>query len=206
MGHKGSRGVRTGWWRVLGFLLMSVATAGCGYHFEAEGSGLPQQAKTIYVEKFSNHTRVTGINDEFMRYLKDQIDDRKRLQIVDSASEADLTLSGQIAYSNEQPVAFNSASEPTLYAKSVTADATLVDNHNHKVVWASHGISGSQQYATVAQSLVTTSPYFLQQNLRSQDISQMTNIQVQQTQEASSQDLIMQQLAQNLYSSMSEGF
>jgi hypothetical protein len=191
---------------VTGLLLMAIAASGCGYHFEAEGSGLPPQAKTIYVEKFSNRTRVTGLNDQFMRYLKDQIDDRKRLEIVDSASGADLTLSGEIMYSESEPVAFNTASEPTLYASTVTADAELVDNHSHKVVWASRGISGSQQYATVSQSLVTTSPYFLQQNLRSQDIAQMTNIQVQQTQEASSQDIVMQQLAQNLYDSMSEGF
>jgi hypothetical protein len=189
-----------------GLLLIGAVAMGCGYHFEAEGSGLPPQAKTIYVETFSNRTRVTGLNDEFMRSLKDQIDDRKRLQIVDTASEADLTLSGQISYSQSEPVAFNTASEPTLYASTITADAELVDNHTHKVVWASRGISGSQQYATVSQSLVTTSPYFLQQNLRSQDIAQMTNIQVQQTQEGAAQDLIMQQLAQNLYDSMSEGF
>jgi hypothetical protein len=186
--------------------LTGLAIAGCGYHFGAEGTGLPPQAKTIYVEKFSNHTRVTGINDEFMRYLSDQIDSRRRLELVDSASQADLVLSGQIAYSESSPVSFNNASEPLIYAKSITADATLTDAHSHKVLWASRGISGSQQYATVAQSLATTSPYFLQQNLRSQDIAQMTNIQVQQTQEGASQDIIMQQLAQNLYASMSEGF
>lgn len=192
--------------RALALLMLAATAPGCGYHFEAEGSGLPPQAKTIYVEKFTNHTRVTGINDEFMRYLKDEIENRKRLELVDSPSEGDLVLSGEIAYSNSLPVAFNTASEPTIYANSVTADATLTDTHSHKVLWASRGISGSQQYATVAQSLVTTSPYFLEQNLRSQDIAQMTNIQVQQTQEASAQDIIMQQLAQNLYSSMSEGF
>jgi hypothetical protein len=192
--------------RIAGLVLIGAVASGCGYHFEAEGTGLPPQAKTIYVETFSNRTRVTGLNDQFMRYLKDEIDDRKRLEIVDSASQADLTLSGRINYAESEPVAFNTASEPTLYASTVTADAQLVDNHSHKVVWASNGISGSQQYAAVSQSLVTTSPYFLQQNLRSQDIAQMTNIQVQQSQEAASQDLIMQQLAQNLYDSMSEGF
>jgi hypothetical protein len=183
-----------------------LALAGCGYHFGAEGSGLPPQAKTIYVQQFSNRTRVTGLNDQFMRYLDDEIDSRKRLELVDSASQADLILSGVIEFSEAAPVSFNNASEPTIYANSMTADATLTDAHTHKVLWASRGISGSQQYATVSQSLVTTSPYFLQQNLRSQDIAQMTNIQVQQTQQASSQDLIMQQLAENLYASMSEGF
>jgi Lipopolysaccharide-assembly len=192
--------------RAIWLALAAVLAAGCGYHFASEGSGLPPQAKTIFVQRFANHTAVTGINDQLMRYIKDEIDDRKRLEIVDSPSQADLTLSGEVAYSDAQPVAFNTASEPILYANTLTADATLVDNHTHKVVWASRGISGSQQYATVSQSLVTTSPYFLQQNLRSQDIAQMTNIQVEQTQEGASQDLIMRQLAQNLYTSMSEGF
>lgn len=193
-------------WHAIASALIGFALTGCGYHFEAEGSGLPPQAKTIYVEKFTNRTRVTGLNDQFMRYLDDEIDSRKRLELVDSAAQADLILSGMIAFSESSPVSFNTASEPTIYAKSVTADATLTDAHSHKVVWASRGLSGSQQFATVAQSLVTTSPYFLQQNLRSQDIAQMTNIQVQQSQEAASDDIIMQQLAQNLYASMSEGF
>ena len=125
---------------------------------------------------------------------------------MDSPSGADLVLSGEIAYTNSQPVAFNTASEPTIYANAVTADAILTDGHSHKVIWATRGVSGNQQYATVAQSLVTTSPYFLEQNMRAQDIAQMTNIQVQQTQEASANNIIMQQMAQNLYNSMSEGF
>ena len=192
--------------RPIGSVVIGLMLTGCGYHFGAEGTGLPPEAKTIYVEKFSNHTRVTGLNDQFMRYLDDEIDNRKRLQLVDSAAQADLVLTGVIAYSESSPVSFNNASEPTIYANTMTADATLTDTHTHKILWASTGISGSQQYATVSQSLVTTSPYFLQQNLRSQDIAQMTNIQVQQTQEASSKDIIMQQLAQNVYASMSEGF
>jgi predicted flavoprotein YhiN len=88
----------------------------------------------------------------------------------------------------------------------MSADATLVDAHTHKVVWTSRGISGSQSYATVAQTVVTTSPTFLRQNLRAQDIAQLPDLQVAETQRASANQQMMQTLAQNLYASMSEGF
>ena len=185
---------------------IALGAAGCGYHFAAEGSGLPSTAKSIYVERFTNKSRFTGINDEFMRYLDDEIADRKRLELVDNAADADLVLTGEVVYIDSLPISFNSASEPTIYAESLSADATLVDNHTHKIIWTSRGISATQQAPVVSQSVITTSPYFLQQNLRSQDIAQMTNIQVAQTQNAAAKDQIMQSLARNLYSSMSEGF
>lgn len=185
---------------------LALALAGCGYHFAAQGSALPSDAKTIYVERFGNRTRVTGINDVFMRYLKDEISNRKRLQIVDSPQDADLMLTGDITFDDSLPVAFNAAAEPTLYTGSISAAAALIDEHTHRVLWSSRGISASQNFPVVAGAAITTSPYFLQQNLRSQDIAQMPNIQVAQTQEATAQSQEMQFLAQNLYDSMSEGF
>lgn len=183
-----------------------LPVAGCGYHFGAEGTGLPPQAKTIYVEKFTNHSRFTGINDELMRYIKDEIANHKRLELVDTPSEADLVLTGEVTYGDTTPLAFNSVNEPILYNRIITANATLTDTHTHQVIWNSLGISGQQQAPTVASSVVTTSPTFLQQNLRSQDIAQMPDLQVAQTQAASSVDQSMEGLAQNLYAAMSEGF
>ncbi len=185
---------------------IAIVASGCGYHFAAEGSGLPPQAKTIYVEKFGNRTRQTGINDEFMRFVEDEIANHKRLELVDSASAADLVLSGNIVYTDSLPVSFNSASEPTIYTQTISADASLIDAHDRKIIWATRGISSSQQSPAVGEAVVTTSPYFVRQNLRSRDIASMTDIQVAQTQQASSKQQAMQTLAQVLYSSMSEGF
>ncbi|MGH7918089.1 MAG: hypothetical protein ACREQE_11515, partial [Candidatus Binataceae bacterium] len=73
-------------------------------------------------------------------------------------------------------------------------------------IWSSSGITAGQNYAVVSQSVVTTSPIFLQQNQRSKDIANMTDIQVAQTQQYASQRMTLLTLAQNLYASMSEGF
>jgi hypothetical protein len=186
--------------------MLAIAASGCGYHFAADGSGLPPQAKTIYVARFGNHTRQTGLNDEFMRYIEDAIANRKRLALVEDASQADLILTGDVIYADSSPISFNSAAEPTIYTQTISCDASLTDAHDHKVIWASRGISSAQQTPVVDQAVITTSPYFVQQNLRSQDISNMQDLQVAATQQSSSKDQAMQSLAQNLYASMSEGF
>jgi hypothetical protein len=185
---------------------LAAASTGCGYHFAAEGSGLPPQAKTLYVEKFTNRTRLTGINDQFMRYMKDEVADHKRLDLVDDPSQADLLLQGEVVYSTSVPVATNSVSEPIVYSATLNANASLTDQHTHTVIWSSNGVNGTESYAVVPQAVVTTSPKFLQQNLRSQDVASLPDIQLAKTQHDFSQQEVLGTLAHNIYVSMSEGF
>jgi hypothetical protein len=82
----------------LGCVALLATIAGCGYHFAAEGTSLPPQDQTVYVERFTNRSRYTGLGDEFDRYMKDEIAQRKRLQLVDDRGQADLVLSGELIY------------------------------------------------------------------------------------------------------------
>lgn len=186
-------------------MLGALLAAGCGYHFAASGSGLPQDAKTIYVARFSNTSRFTGVNDQFMRYVKDEIADHKRLELVDDPSQADLVLSGQILRVDTMPVGFNGVSEASIYQQFMVVRAQLQDRHTNKVLWA-NVLSSIDQFPVVSSTVITTSPEFLQQNLRSQDIANLPNIQVAQTQQAFSSSQMMTRMAQDIYSAMSEGF
>ena len=180
--------------------------SGCGYHFAGSGDALPTAAQTIYVARFSNRTRATGINDEFMRYVKDEIALHKRLKVVDSPSDADLELSGEIMYSSSAPVNFNSVTEPTIYNQSMQVTATLKDTKTNKTIWSTRNVGNTQHTPVVAQTVITTTPTYLQQNLRTGDIQQMTDIQTAQSMTVASKDVMMQTVAKNLYSEMAEGF
>ncbi|MGO9799307.1 MAG: LPS assembly lipoprotein LptE, partial [Candidatus Binatus sp.] len=180
--------------------------SGCGYHFAASGDVLPANAKTIYVDRFGNTTRFTGINDQLMRYIKDEIDLHRRLSIVDSPNSADLELSGLVRLAIDPPINFNAVYEPTTYRNNVTVSATLKDLHTNKTIWSVTRLSNGQHASIVAQTVVNTTPEFLQQNLRTGDIAQMTDLQTAQTQTAAARDLMMQKLAKNLYTEMAEGF
>jgi Lipopolysaccharide-assembly len=190
----------------LGFVVLILAVTGCGYHFGAEGSGLPPQAKTIYVEKFANHSPNTGLEDQFDRYMKDEIALHKRLQLVDDRSQADLVLSGELLYVPQLATATNSVNEPIEYTQTFTANAQLTDEHTRQVIWRSTGIFATNTYAMVSTAVVTTSPEFLQQNLRSQDVANLPDVQLAATQSRFSQQQNLQNLAQSVYVSMSEGF
>jgi outer membrane lipopolysaccharide assembly protein LptE/RlpB len=187
-------------------LVVLASITGCGYHFGAEGSGLPPQAKTIYVEKFTNHSRYTGLDDQFDRYLKDEIAQHKRLQLVDDPGQADLVLSGEFSYIRSLAAATNAVSEPIEYTQTLTANAQLTDRQTKKVIWRSTGISATDTYATVSSAVVTTSPEFLQGNLRSRDIANLPDMQLAETQSGFSRGQNLENLAQSVYVSMSEGF
>ena len=191
---------------MLALLAMAAALSGCGYHFASAGDALPAAAQTIYVQQFSNHTRITGINDEFMRYLKDEIASHRRLKIVDSPGEADLELSGFVREAVTSPVNFNSVLEPTIYNQNLQVSADLKDTHSNKTIWTTRNVSATQHTPILAQTVVTTTPTFLQQNLRSPDIAQMTDLQTAQSMTAASSDVMMQTVAKNLYAEMAEGF
>jgi len=185
--------------------VLVFSLAGCGYHFASSGTALPSDAQTIYVARFGNRTRDTGINDRFMRYVNDEIARHDRLKIVDSPTDADLELSGDVVAVNDLPAAFNSVLEPTIYSYSISVSATLKDLRTDRVLWAGR-MTNPQQAPVVAQAVVPTTPTFLRQNLRGSDVAQLTDIQTAQTQTASAADLAMTQVAQNLYASMAEGF
>jgi outer membrane lipopolysaccharide assembly protein LptE/RlpB len=187
-------------------LVVLASITGCGYHFGAEGSGLPPQAKTIYVEKFTNHSRYTGLYDQFDRYLKDEIAQHKRLQLVDDPGQADLVLSGEFSYIRSLAAATNAVSEPIEYTQTLTANAQLTDRQTKKVIWRSTGISATDTFATVSSAVVTTSPEFLQGNLRSRDIANLPDMQLAETQSGFSRGQNLENLAQSVYVSMSEGF
>ena len=96
-------------------------------------------------------------------------------------------------------------SEASIYQQFMVVRAELQDRHTDKVLW-SNVLSSIDQFPVVSSTVVTTSPQFLQQNLRSQDIANLPDIQVAQTQQAASSTQMMTKMAQNIYSAMSEGF
>jgi Lipopolysaccharide-assembly len=183
-----------------------LIASGCGYHFGASGTNLPANAQTIYVARFTNLTRQTGLNDEFMVYLKDEIARRKRLTIVETPAAADLELSGAVLQSLAVPNAFNSVLEPTQYGETLVVRAWLRDRRSNKLLWSVNQMGDTENYGTVSQNVLNTTPTFLQQNLRTGDIARMADIQTAQTQERGSRTQMMAGLAAHMYDSMATGF
>ena len=186
-------------------LLALLLAAGCGYSFSAADT-LPSSAHTIYVAQFSNGSNITGLQDVFMRYMKDEIARHARLQLVDDPANADLELSGVIAHADAFPAAMNAVGEPTISTFNLQVNATLYERKDHKVLWSGRNLTAQPQFAQVPQAVLVTSPQFLKHNFRSTDINSLTDSQTQVTQGGVARDEAMTQVAQNIYSGMASGF
>jgi outer membrane lipopolysaccharide assembly protein LptE/RlpB len=185
-------------------LLAPLFAGACGYNFSSADT-LPSSAQTIYVT-FGNASNENGIQDVFMRYMKDEIAKHARLKLVDDKSNADLELSGIVARADAFPAAMNAVGEPTIYNLNLQVNATLYDLKDHKVLWSAQNVTSQPQYAVVPQAVLVTSPQFLKHNFRSSDIAQLTDSQAAVTQAGTSQQDAMTQVAQNIYSGMASGF
>ena len=104
------------------------------------------------------------------------------------------------------PVNFNSVLEPTIYHQTmqVSADSRIRIRRKQFGRRATSAPRSTRRY--LAQTTVTTTPTFLQQNLRGGDIAKMTDLQTAQSMTAASSDVLMQNVAKNLYAQMAEGF
>jgi hypothetical protein len=111
-----------------------------------------------------------------------------------------------LLYIRQLSVASNSVGEPIEYTQTLSANAQLTDRHTKRVIWSSTGLFATNTYAMVSTAVVTTAPEFLQQNLRSQDIAKLPDVQLAKTQSDFSQEQNLESLAQSVYVSMSEGF
>lgn len=183
----------------------AVLISGCALHFADNGGNLPATAHTIYVSRFTNLTRVQGINDQFQQYLKDAVASHGRLAVVNDQSDSDLLLGGRIVYAGSTPTMFNGAYEPLIYANSITVTATLIDRRTGKVLWNGGGITASGQAPAVAQAIVPSTPQFLRQNLRGQDLLNMTDMQVAATQGSLANERMMREVADEIYAEMTLG-
>ncbi|MHB8382810.1 MAG: LPS assembly lipoprotein LptE [Candidatus Binataceae bacterium] len=181
-----------------------IAMQGCDLQFAANGT-LPDTAKTIYVQHFSNITRVPGVNDQFTIYVKQEISTRGRLVVVSDPAEADLVLSGEVVYYGTYATTSNSISEPLDYADTLSISAKLVDRQSHKTIWSTPAISSRLTVPVVSQAIIATTPQFLRQNMRGPDLANLPDLQVAATQQATYKQQLMTQAAAELYTDFAWG-
>ncbi|MGC1343560.1 MAG: LPS assembly lipoprotein LptE [Candidatus Binataceae bacterium] len=186
-------------------LLLAVSGAisiqSCSLRFAANGT-LPDSAKTIYVDNFTNATRVPGVNDQYTIAVKQQIASHDRLVIVNDKTGADLVLSGRVLFYGTSAKTSNSVSEPMQYGDTVSVEAKLVSNDTGKILWSSNSISSGVTAPVVSQAIIPTTPQFLRQNLRGGDLVNMPDLQVAATQQSVAGQQLMSQAASELYTDM----
>ena len=191
---------------VVSCALLLLAMAQCGYHFPGEGT-LPGGATSLHVAKFENRTRDAGLENYLLEAIQTEIARRGQFSIEPDRSAAQLSLEGSILSIEKRPVAFSSSDEALQYQTYVTVSAVLRDTRTNKAVWRISALREGESYGATSSTVVTDSPDFLTgSTLNPQDIQQLSDVQLSESQERDALDRVFQNTSRDLYNAMVENF
>lgn len=192
--------------RVFAAVLLS-ALAGCGYHFPGEGNALPGGGRRVLVSRFENRTHSPGVENDVLEGLLLEFSRRGQFQVVRDQAEADLVLEGSITSLETRPVAFSKSDETLQYETIMTISASLRDPRSSAIVWRISSLRETDSYGAVTQTVVASSSAFLSQsNLNANDLNQLTDVQLSESQKREALDRVVENVSRDLYNAIVEDF
>lgn len=193
-----------------GALLMSAlllaATGGCGYQFVGEGSLLPADAQTVYVEPFVNRSREVGIDKELTSAVRGEFYRRGKLKVVDYSEQADVILTGVIRSLESTVASVNRRDEVLQYESVLTMDVILRRRQPNEILWRGQGLRLTEIHAGSRAAVVTTSSEFRTGTLSASDIRRFTDVQLTEAERQSVQSQLMERFARELHQQVMEMF
>src|SRR5712691_7106428 len=88
--------------------LLSIATAGCGYHTAGKGAQLPENVKTIAVPGFVNQTQTYRVEQRLTAAVIREFVTRTHYHIANDSNDADATLRGAVLSTYMAPLTYDS--------------------------------------------------------------------------------------------------
>ena len=190
-----------------GLLAAALLSASCGYHFPGQGRTLPGGATSIYVGDFVNRTREPGLEARVRMSLEDEITRRGVFAVVPSKDAAAVSLEGSVDGLDIRPVAFTDTDEAVQYETIATVSAELRDTRNDTVVWRLSGLRANDSYGAVFGTVVAESSQFQEQSpIDAQQLGQLTDVQLSESQRAEALVRVLENLSRDLYNAMVEDF
>jgi len=129
--------------------LAAVVASSCGYHLVGTSSTfLPPELRRLHVARFRNTTTWADMDQRLTEAVSREWVRRRRFELVEDRSAADLELTGKIQAVIISPVRFDDAGRATEYQMTLVASMKLLDIRGEKpvVLWEDKGFSRRTSY------------------------------------------------------------
>lgn len=191
-------------WRVVWTVWMGTLGVACGYGFGGAGSAVPQDARTIAIALFENHTRERGLEVALRRSIEEEFRRRGGLRVVDT--EADLQLEGRIRRLLNVPVAFAGANEAVEFQARLIVGLRLVDTRTGAVLVRASQVQETTDFGSDRSVIISSSPAFQEQTADARDLAHLTNVALSEGNRARARGRLLDQMAEQVYLLTVEGF
>jgi len=196
-------------WLNLRLLLAGIALiplGGCGYQWVGQSSLLPKDAQTVYVEPFINRSRDIGLEKQLTSALRGEFYRRGQLRVVDASEQADIILSGVVRSLETSVASVNRNDEVLQYISVLSLDATLRRREPNEILWRGQALRLAELQAGSRAAVVTTSSEFRTNTLNTNDVRNMTDIQLSESDRRVVREKLMERFAKELHQRLMEMF
>ena len=134
---------------LLGTLVFSGATPGCGYALVGRGGGIDPSIKKIGVPLFKDATGRSGLDQKFTQKVTEELLKRGKVDIVASTEGVDAILEGELLSFQVQPVGFTGGSERTTasrYSITITAKVRYFKPGEAQPIWQNDAFTYRDEY------------------------------------------------------------
>jgi len=192
--------------RLLPAAFALVALGGCGYQWVGQSSMLPKDAQTVYVEPYIGRSREIGLEKELTSALRSEFYRRGQLRVVDAVEQADIILSGVVRSLETSVASVNRQDEVLQYVSVLVLDATLRRREPNEIIWRGQALRLAELQAGSRAAVVTTSSEFRTNALNTNDVRNMTDIQLSESERRDVRDKLMERFAKELHQRIMEMF
>ncbi len=184
--------------------VICVSLGGCGYQWVGESSLLPKDAKTVYVEPFINRSRDVGMEKELTSALRGEFYRRGRLRVVDTADQADIIVSGVVRSLETNVASVNRYDEVLQYQAILVLDATLRRREPNEILWRGQALRLAELQPGSRAAVVTTSSEFRTGTLNTNNVRDMTDIQLTEHEKQDARMRLIDNFAKGLHQRIME--
>jgi len=192
--------------RLLPAAVALLALGGCGYQWVGQSSMLPKDAQTVFVEPFIGRSREIGLEKELTSALRSEFYRRGQLRVVDAVEQADIILSGVVRSLETSVASVNRQDEVLQYVSVLVLDATLRRREPNEIIWRGQALRLAELQAGSRAAVVTTSSEFRTNALNTNDVRNMTDIQLSESERRDVRDKLMERFAKELHQRIMEMF
>jgi lipopolysaccharide assembly LptE-like protein len=127
-------------------LVVGPLSASCGYALAGRGSFLPAHIQVIGVPTFTNSTPYFELDQIFTEKVRSELIGRGRYKVLPDTTGVDAVLSGQITGLAIAPVSFTQDQQASRYVATVTANISLRDTADNKVLWQNPSLTLREEF------------------------------------------------------------
>jgi len=186
-------------------LMCVLLLSACGYSLVGFGN-LPGGVKTLAISRIEAGPLDPLFADALTRELRHTLRRQGGLKLAAEGDDYDALLSVELTNDRDRAVAFDEFNDVLDYTATAAANAKL-SLRNGKVSWSRERIAASRGHAAVAGAVVSSSASFqVREHLATGALTQFNNVQLGEERRALARQSLAEDLAQAIFSAMTEDF